>query len=270
MNTQLLDPALARAVDDYWTRGYTVVRGLYTGADIAALRSECERLWAVPGLLDDLNLRSEFRRDVDGRFVVDRLDPVLDLSAPLLGAMLAPRLQEALAAILGAPAQLLKCKLIRKDPGTGGYAQHQDFLYWRWLQMPPDALCSVGIPLYTCNEESGGIEFFPGYHRGLLPGAGGNPDADFDISCVDVGTGEVPTVEPGDVLIFHSLAPHRSAANRSSQQRTLLLPSFAVHGPQDLYGVYYRREIQRRCKEYVGFERFEASLNEIDRLQSAR
>lgn len=270
MNAKTLDPALARAADDYWTRGYTVLRGMFTDAEVDTWRAECDRLWALPGLLDDLNLRSEFRRDVDGRYVADRLDPVLDLSRPMLDAVQSPSLSAALAAVLGAPAQLLKCKLIRKDPGTGGYAQHQDYLYWRWLQMQPDALCSVAIPLYTSNRDSGGIEFFPGYHRALLPGAGGNPDADFDISCVDVGTGEVPTVEPGDVLIFHSLAPHRSAANHSSQQRTLLLPSFAVHGPQDLYGAYYRREIKRRCEEYVGFERFEVSLNEIDRLQSAR
>jgi ectoine hydroxylase-related dioxygenase (phytanoyl-CoA dioxygenase family) len=254
---------LQREADEYWSRGYTVVKNLYSEEDLAAWRGECERLWALPGVLDDLNLRSEFRRNVSGDWVVDRLDPVLDMSGVLLDAVFAPGLLAALRAILGGDATLLKCKLIRKDPGTGGYAQHQDFLYWRWLDMPPDALCSVAIPLYTSNAESGGIEFFPGYHRDLLPGACGNPDADFDISCVDVSTGEVPTLEPGDALVFHSLAPHRSAPNRSNRQRTLLLPSFAVSGPADAYGTYYKREMIRRCAEFVGFERFESSLQAI-------
>jgi ectoine hydroxylase-related dioxygenase (phytanoyl-CoA dioxygenase family) len=269
MRTKPLTNEMARNADEYWTRGYTIVRGVYDDVEIATLRAECDRLWTLPGLLDDLNLRSEFRRNVDGSYVADRLDPVLDLSRPLLDAVLAPKLAGILASVLGATAQLLKCKLIRKDPGTGGYAHHQDFLYWRWLNMPPDALCSVGIPLYTSDREHGGIEFFPGYHQSLLPGTGGNLDADFDIEHIDLKTGEVPTVEPGDVLLFHSLAPHRSAANLGAHSRTLILPSFAVSDRRDLYRNYYKREVARRCAEHVGFEHFDVSLSEIDRLQAA-
>lgn len=262
-NSGLTGSTLARAKDEYWTKGYTVLRGVYTMQDIASWRKECERLWELPGLLDDLNLRSEFRRDISGTYIVDRLDPVLDISPVLLDAVLDPRLCNALQEIFQDPVSLLKCKLIRKDPDTGGYSHHQDFLYWRWLGVPADTLFSVGIPLYASNATSGGMEFFPGYHKTLLPSADGSFDADFDIAHLDINTGETPALEPGDVLLFHALAPHRSGPNLSSHPRTLLLPSYAVAQQVDLYSKYYLHEVKRRCTAFVGFERYEATLRSV-------
>lgn len=245
---------------DYWRKGYAVLRGVFGASRIQGLLEECRRLWQMPGLLDDLNLRSECRRDLSGNFVVDRLDPVLDLSSVLLEAVSDPLLMAAISRVLGGHSDLLKCKLIRKDPGTGGYAHHQDFLYWRWLGMHPDLLCSAGIPLFPCGEESGGIELFPGYHGALLDSADGDPDRDFDLALIDTSKGEIPTMDAGDVLIFHSLAPHRSGPNRSGRPRTLLLPSYALTPDRDLYARYYRREITRRVSGYVGFERYDMQL----------
>ena len=47
----------------YWQQGYTVISGLYSPALVDEFRLESERLWRIPGLDDDLNLRTEFRRD---------------------------------------------------------------------------------------------------------------------------------------------------------------------------------------------------------------
>ncbi len=255
--------AIELAKAEYWSKGYAVLRAIFADQDILRWREECERLWSLPGLLDDLNLRSESRRDVAGTYVADRLDPVLDISPPLFDAALDARLFRPLQVILNGRVALLKCKLIRKDPGTGGYMHHQDYLYWRWLEMPADGLCSVAIPLYRSDAESGGIEFFPGYHKTLLPGLDGDSNADFDLSHIDVTQGETPALEPGDVLVFHALTPHRSPPNASQRPRTLLLPSYANSSRHDLYGRYYEREIRRRCAEHVGFERYSASLADL-------
>jgi ectoine hydroxylase-related dioxygenase (phytanoyl-CoA dioxygenase family) len=254
---------LERSREEYWEKGYVVLRAVFEQSHIEDLRKECDRLWATPGLLDDLNLRSEFRRDVSGTFIADRLDPVLDISQPLLEVASDPRLLKSLTYILGGPTVLLKCKLIRKDPATGGYAPHQDFLYWRWLKMAADKLCSVGIPLYRSDAESGGIELFPGYHDRLLASPNGDTDRDFDVNYIDQQTGEIPAVEVGDLLLFHSLTPHRSGPNNAKHPRTLLLPSYAVTDNTELYATYYKREVARRSREYVGFERFDARLAEV-------
>lgn len=247
-----------RISKEYWDKGYVVVRSVFTASDIDSAKSDLERLWNLPGLSDDLNLRSEFRRNSDGQWVMDRLDPVLDLSEPLVRLAMHGRLREVLEQVLGGPPQVLKCKLIRKDPGTGGYAAHQDFLYWRWLQMQPNSLCSVAIPIFDADATAGGIEFFPGMHGSLLPSSGGDPDKDFDPTLISTRASEIPDVRAGDVLIFHSLAPHRSGLNHAQRSRTLLLPSYAVSLDTELYTKYYEREIRRRCADLVGFERMPA------------
>lgn len=67
---------------------------------------------------------------------------------------------------------------------------------------------------------------------------------------------QVPALEAGDVLVFHSLTPHFSGRNDSEVPRTVLLPSYSVTDDSRLYQKYYKREIVRRCKEMVGFERY--------------
>ncbi|MBC2905939.1 phytanoyl-CoA dioxygenase family protein [Streptomyces cupreus] len=255
---------LAENTEQYWKNGYTVLRGLYSADEIAAFRAECDRLWSLDGLDDDLNLRTEFRRGPDGRFVFDRLDPVLDISPPLNGAATHPALMDALGTILGGSAEILKAKLIRKEPGVNGYAAHQDFLYWKWLDTDPDALCTVVVNLFPSDEQSGGIGFYRGSHQRLLPGPPENPEGDFDPAQLDPSTIEVPALDAGDVLVFHSLAPHFSGPNNSDRPRTVLLPSYCVTDEAGLYQRYYKREVVRRCKEMVGFERYFATLDSVE------
>ncbi|NDZ81375.1 phytanoyl-CoA dioxygenase family protein [Streptomyces sp. SID10853] len=247
---------LAEKKEQYWKDGYTVLRGLYGPDEIESFRKECDRLWNLDGLDDDLNLRTEFRRGPDGQYAFDRLDPVLDISPTLSEAATHPELMKALAAVLGGSAELLKCKLIRKEPGVNGYAAHQDFLYWKWLETRPDLLCTVVVNLYPSDRRSGGIEFYRGSHQELIPGPAENPEGDCDTNRLDAAAVDAPALDAGDVLVFHSLTPHFSTRNDSELPRTVLLPSYCVTDEPGLYQKYYRREITRRCEELVGFERY--------------
>ncbi|TDU03367.1 phytanoyl-CoA dioxygenase PhyH [Streptomyces sp. 846.5] len=249
--------------EQYWKDGYTVLSGLYTEDEVESFRAECRRLWTLDGLDDDLNLRTEFRRGPDGQYVFDRLDPVLDISPVLSAAATHPALIRALSAVLGGSAELLKCKLIRKEPGVKGYAAHQDFLYWQWLDMAPDTLCTAVINLYPSDAGSGGIGFYRANHQELLPGPADDPEGDFDPAQLAGAVIDVPALDAGDVLVFHSLAPHFSGPNDSDRPRTVLLPSYGVSDTPGLYQRYYKREIVRRCHELVGFERYFAENESV-------
>jgi hypothetical protein len=240
----------------YWRDGYTILRGLYTNSEIEAYRNEVNRLWNLDGLDDDLNLRTEFRRGPDGRYTFDRLDPVLDISPGMTDAAKHPALLGALKTILDGSPEVLKCKLIRKEPGTNGYIPHQDFLYWRWLNEDPNKLCTAVINLYPSDARSGGLGFYRGTHHDLLPGPADNPEADCDPTALNASTIDVPALEAGDVLVFHSLAVHFSGRNAGETPRTVLLPSYCATDDTGLYRKYYQREVARRCKEMVGFERY--------------
>ena len=244
---------------EYWQKGYTVLSGLFNAEQIERMRQECSRLWQLPGLGDDLNLRTEFRRG-----------PEIDISPILSDAAMFSSLIEAVDTVLGGQSELLKCKLIRKDPGTKGYAVHQDFLYWKWLGIHPDQLCSVAINLFESGEDSGGITFYPAQHQTLIPGPPGNEGGDCDIARIDTSINELPLLAAGDVVIFHSLTPHFSGPNLSGQSRTILLPSYCLTNDSGLYEKYYTREITRRCEEMIGFERYLTQLSGFQRALLSR
>jgi len=51
------------------------------------------------------------------------------------------------------------------------------------------------------------------------------------------------TGEPGDIVAFSALAPHRSAPNRSPENRAILFLTYARDERIDLYSAY--REVSR-------------------------
>jgi ectoine hydroxylase-related dioxygenase (phytanoyl-CoA dioxygenase family) len=242
-------PASDAQVRQYWDDGVLVVRNLFSARDVAGWRDEVERLFSMAGMTDPLNLRVEARAHGALGRIADRLDPVLDISAVFRQLVHDRRLHALLAAIFGAPANILRCKLIRKITGTAGYAMHQDYPYWEWLNVPADDLLTVAVAIDDVNEACGGIEYFLGQHdRRQAP----HPlDAlDVDESGMDLSRNYLPMLKAGDVAIFHSLTPHRSAMNASGLSRALLLPTFSHQRHGSLYRRYHEGYIAKKLAHF--------------------
>jgi ectoine hydroxylase-related dioxygenase (phytanoyl-CoA dioxygenase family) len=248
LTAQALSPEQVQA---YHTNGYIVLRGQFSCAEAAQWQEECERLWYTPGLIDTYNVRVESRGRLTGGSVADRLDPVLDLSPRLEALARDERILVPLQSLLGDVAHLFRCKLIRKAPGTLGYSMHQDYPYWEWLGVPPDDMLTVCVAIDPADRQSGAIEVFPGLHQGRLPAPPHEPK-DVDESRMDTSHGEIPELNAGDLLIFHSLTPHRSGPNRSAGTRLVLLPSYcagrhgALYEPYNAWFRTYKLEAARR------------------------
>lgn len=234
----------------FWSRGYVVLRGFFAPALIERCGAELQRLLDSRAHEDPLNLRYESRRTLAAGSVVDRIDPVLDLLPSLRALAMHAELADALQAALGEPTSLLKAKLIIKRPGTAGYMAHQDFLYWRWLELEPDKLCSVAVALGDSDESSGNLKLYPGMHRELIRATEHDPSGDIAPSRLAGREFECPSLQRGDVIVFHSLTPHESAANVSSHARNLLIASYAAVSERGLYRRYYEREMARRLESY--------------------
>ncbi|MDQ6910155.1 MAG: phytanoyl-CoA dioxygenase family protein [Actinomycetota bacterium] len=199
---------------------------------MSSYREECDRL-ERSGIAHPDNLRTHV---LNSERPPDRLDPVIDLSPVLRAVTACSRLTRPVAQLLGDEPSLFKDKVIFKPPGAQGYKTHQDYAYWQWLTASPDALVTVLVALDAATIDNGAVEFFPGRHKSLLTAPGA--PADVDESILDV-SGEVVETSPGDVVMFHSLTPHRSGDNRSSSKRRQLYLSYngAAHG--NLYRSYY-------------------------------
>ena len=240
-----LDPAFRReASTRYAADGYLALRALFDGAEVAAWRDECDLVFRLPGVVREGNLRARSRPSGSGRPVIDRLDPVTDLSPVLRQLAADPRVLEAAEIALGQRPVLFKDKLITKPPGTHGYGVHQDYMRWQFLPVPPDGVVTVAVAFDPASAESGAIEMFRGQHSRLLtaPGVVADPSED------DVGTenGQLIPLDPGDALLFHSLVPHRSGPNRSDRPRRMLFLTYSGRSWGDLYDdcyAHYRRAV---------------------------
>lgn len=227
---------------EYHEQGFVVVRDFYTQTMLSGWVGECERLSSLFVSAQSENPRMGSRAHLTKGKIFDRLDPVIDLSPLFHDLAHDPRLQEVCAALLGEPATLFKDKLIAKPPGTFGYLVHQDHPYWEHVGIPADHMLTAWIAIDQTSSLNGALEIFPRMHRARLPG---KPDAPLDIdeSSIDTSTGIIVAMEPGDVLFFHPLAPHRSAPNRSDMHRRALLLTYVPARFEGLYEKYYRMKM---------------------------
>lgn len=219
----------------YRNDGFLVLPSFFPPSDVAEWAAECDRLQALPGMFHPDNLRTGV---LNSERPPDRLDPVIDLSPTLRGLAVSPRVLSVVGQLLGDAAVLFKDKVIFKPAGTRGYAAHQDYAYWQWLPAPPDALLTVLVAIDPATAENGAVEFFPGLHGRLLTPAGSPADVGQEQL---VTAGQLASTRPGDVVVFHSLTPHRSGANQTSSVRRQLYLSYAAAAYGDLYRPYYDR-----------------------------
>lgn len=236
---------------DYRRDGFVIVRGLFEPPIMERIAGASERLAKDPRLFRPDNLRAQMRTDAEGRQVVDRLDPVADLDPCLAGAVAYSALNVVVEALVGEPVIAFKDKLIWKEAGVSGYELHQDYTFWLQVGAEPETMLTAAIAVDSADAENGAMLVYPGlHHRHHLPDK--EPERIFT-----TGSGVLPRqvvagsepvradLAPGDVLIFHSLAPHESGPNRSERGRRVLMVSFCAARYGDIRGRYY--ESFRAC-----------------------
>ena len=213
-----------------WSRdGWLLVAEFLSEDERALLCAEADRLWAqqelfaMRGAVPNSPARS------------DRLEPVIDLSEPFRALAYDAPLLALASELLGGKAQLMKDKLIVKPGGAGGYKTHQDAAYWQDLGIAPGDYLTAVVFLDDSTRDKGPIECVPGHHATLLTAPGAI--ADVEEGLLDAPF-EAVEARAGDLLLLHSLTPHRSGPNRSAETRRTLLFTYAVDSKPDLYGRY--------------------------------
>jgi ectoine hydroxylase-related dioxygenase (phytanoyl-CoA dioxygenase family) len=205
--------------------GFVLLAGRFTLSEVHQWIAECERLWRdAPGYLSAD--RSKYRRTAGGGRPPDRVDSVLDHS-PLFAQLVAdPRIVDPVSMLIGAPASLMHAKLITRRQGAMGYRVHQDYPSWEHLGVAADAMLSVQVSIDRATADNGAVELYPALHRARLPAPTGAPHGTGE-SALRGTPAQVIASEPGDLLCFHSLAPHQSASNRTAHPRRTLYLTYA-------------------------------------------
>jgi hypothetical protein len=140
------------------------------------------------------------------------------------------------AALLAEPAVLYKEKINYKLAGGAGFAAHQDAPAYPFVDTHP----TVMVAIDDATIDNGCLEVVSGMHADLL--------ALDDDGCIrsDVAAGldfRPLAVRAGDVVWFHSRAPHRSGRNDSDLTRRALFCTYNAARLGDLRTAYYDHKL---------------------------
>ncbi|WP_240415188.1 phytanoyl-CoA dioxygenase family protein [Paenibacillus periandrae] len=240
----------------YNDNGYLVLRKVFSEQEAAVWRQDSERLLSLNEYLDPNNLRVGYRK-IEERSIIEKIDPVQDLSAVFHGLVNDERILSPLRDIYQDEPTLFKDKLIYKLPGVTGYTMHQDASWWQGF--PIEGLISVMVAIDGASKENGGLELFPGYHSKFrsTPGELRNMNAE-EIAEIDSAKGQIVETEPGDIIIFHSFTPHQSGPNTANVSRRQLYLTYSPAKNGQLYKAHY----QHYCR-YVTNLRSNTDPNEL-------
>jgi hypothetical protein len=230
-------------VQEYWSKGYIFLRGLFRQEEVRAWSDECDRLlkqdWVVPQ-----NMRTPFNRN--SIVYPERIDPVVDASPLFQDLVRDQRIVDIIRDIFDATPILFKDKLIFKAPGVHGYTLHQDQAWWQLC--PADDILSVSIQIDGANADNGCIELVDTQHDRMRTPIGVNANFDrYEDIMEEFAQYECKKMEtiPGDVLIFHSLAPHCSSTNVSDSFRRSLYLTYNSESSGNHYQKQWDQYIRR-------------------------
>ncbi len=128
-------------------------------------------------------------------------------------------------------------KLMQKEPRVGGaWEWHQDYGYWyKNGFLYPDQMLSVMLALTEATVENGCLQVIPGSHKmgrieHTFSGEQNGADMRFVNESLKNSDLIYVTLNPGDVLFFHSNLLHRSDSNNSDTARWSLISAYNRSG----------------------------------------
>jgi len=220
---------LTRAqLDQYERDGFLVLPGLFSAAEVAAMKGELAR---IQGIDTDHLVRERSGGVAKTIYRVHEADG--PTASPLFhAAVRAPRLLEPARQVLGDDALYVyhtKCNLKTAVDGSV-WQWHQDYGSWRRDGVPEPELTTALVMLDAPTEMSGCLYFIPGSHKV------GNLEPEMDDRTTSYRLWVVPKPEllaimrrspepvpivgpPGTVVLFHCNILHGSGHNLSRHDR---------------------------------------------------
>ncbi len=230
----------AEQLEEYETRGYLVLRGLFDAAEVAPWRERFAAI--VEGETEPAEGMLVMRDVMVAKGAVTPASRAAGIAKiqdfhndPVLfdGYVRNERLLSLLEPLTGPDIKSIHTMLINKPPGVDGrHPLHQDMLYFPFR--PANAVVGSSTALEPCTRENGCLVVVPGsHHAGLL--AHENPEWEW----LNMGYFGAKTdaaereervhveMEPGDTILFHPYLLHGSGRNRTEGFRRMILAHFA-------------------------------------------
>lgn len=148
-----------------------------------------------------------------------------------------PMLTDPLRSILTDDIDCFQSQFIFKNPGVVGQPWHQDAYYFRYDKQPQ---VTVWVALSRATLENGCLWVLPGSHKRQqvfehVPDRRPESLQGYQEIVSEDTAEEIPvTMDPGDVLFFHSYLMHRSTDNVADYRRSAMVYHYAEAGTEPI------------------------------------
>lgn len=198
--------------------GFLLLREAFDAAELERMTDEIDRLEAGTG--DSVLTLDSGSRHVYAKDTMTFARNLVGRSKLLRGIVAGPVFRDLGHDLIGPDVRLYFDQAVYKKPGRAKiFPWHQDNGY---TFAEPQAYLTLWIALVDATPENGCPEVLPGLHRdGTLlheDSADGLTLAGIDDPALAARARTVPA-RAGDIVVFSSLTPHRTGANRSEAVR---------------------------------------------------
>ena len=211
-------------LETYQRDGYLIVRGLFSGMEVAAIREafmDASKDGPLEGI-SDTGIKARGPNDPLARYprmMHPHLHPQVPVGKIALDYLLEPRLEVISRDLLDDEPIAAQTMFYFKPPGARGQALHQDNFY---LRVQPGTCLAAWMAVDDCDLENGGMMVVPGSHNlDIACPETSDPNVSFGAQLVRPPEGHeavLAAMRAGDVLFFNGSLIHGSEPN-SSQSR---------------------------------------------------
>ncbi len=231
----------AQDIQDFRQRGYCVRKAFF---DASSVRKMSDYLDALRTAVPQKNAEACYYEEspITGKNILVRAEHILgDHNPEMTRLMLAPRVMEAVSALLGEQAVLFKEKVNYKLPGCRADKLHQDQAAgWNAYA---DFFLTMAIVVDPNRQDNAALSFLStGKYPRALMGPEWKPLTDADPPYEPVSDYQLLEAAPGDVVFFDSYVPHGSPPNTSGEQRRNIYLTFNRASAGDLRLRYYQEK----------------------------
>ena len=229
-----LPPVLGESELSAWERdGYLHVRGFLCGDALAEVISCIDEIGVAGdgerGLMQHYEL-------TDHGVQICRSERLIEGDDALRSLLTEGAMVEMAGLLLGEPAVLYKEKVNYKLPGGAGFSPHQDAPAYPFV----DTHTTCMLAIDDATPDNGCLEVVSGMHAEVLPMDDAGCIRDELVAAMSWS--HVP-VRAGDLLWFHSRAPHRSGPNTAGSRRRALFCTYNAASQGDLRARYYDEKL---------------------------
>lgn len=211
----------AEQVRAYERDGYLLVKGVFTRAEMAAMRDETHRLAARREAIAGGNPDATWASVRSEAVAIKHCHDVQFYSAAFTRLICDPRFTAPLQSLIGPNVQLHHTKMFIKPPEKGSpFPMHQDHPYFPHER---HSMTAAVIHFDDAPVAKGCLRVYPGSHKLGPVATEGSGDHHLPFDDYPIERATPCPAEAGDVLIFNYLTIHGSGVNTSDEARTTLL-----------------------------------------------